>query len=64
MNPSPIHTEEDYRLALKKVSALFDSEPEPGTSEGDYFNEMINLIEAYEARQCQRFATKCTPNSK
>lgn len=50
MNIRPIHTEEDYRAALKDVSALFENEPEPGTPEGDYFDIMITLIEAYEAR--------------
>lgn len=50
MNIRPIHTEEDYRAALEDVSALFENEPEPGTSEGDYFDIMITLIEAYEAR--------------
>lgn len=51
MNIRPIHTDEDYRAALKSVSALFDNEPEPGTPEGDYFDIMITLIEAYEAKQ-------------
>ncbi|MBK5527591.1 helix-turn-helix domain-containing protein [Pseudomonas sp. TH08] len=51
MNIRPIHNEEDYRAALKNVSALFDNEPEPGTPEGDYFDIMITLIEAYEAKQ-------------
>ncbi|VVN85916.1 helix-turn-helix domain-containing protein [Pseudomonas fluorescens] len=51
MNIRPIHTAEDYRTALKDVSALFDNEPEPGTPEGDYFDIMITLIEAYEAKQ-------------
>lgn len=51
MNIRPIHTDEDYRAALKSVSALFDNEPEPGTPEGDYFDIMITLIEAYESKQ-------------
>ncbi|WP_223488036.1 type II toxin-antitoxin system HigA family antitoxin [Pseudomonas sp. A-RE-19] len=51
MNIHPIHTDEDYRTALKNVSALFNNEPEPGTPEGDYFDIMITLIEAYEAKQ-------------
>jgi HTH-type transcriptional regulator/antitoxin HigA len=51
MNIHPIHTDEDYRAALKNVSALFNNEPEPGTPEGDYFDIMITLIEAYEAKQ-------------
>lgn len=51
MNIHPIHTDEDYRAALKDVSALFNNEPEPGTPEGDYFDVMITLIEAYESKQ-------------
>lgn len=51
MNIRPIHTDQDYRAALKSVSLLFDNEPQPGTPEGDYFDVMITLIEAYEARQ-------------
>jgi HTH-type transcriptional regulator / antitoxin HigA len=51
MNIHPIHTEEEYRAALKEVSAFFDNEPEPDTPEGDYFDVMITLIEAYEAKR-------------
>lgn len=51
MNIRPIHTNQDYRAALKDVSALFDNEPEPGTPEGDYFDIMITLIEVYESKQ-------------
>ncbi|MCY1523638.1 Antitoxin HigA [compost metagenome] len=50
MNIHPIRTDEDYRAALKQVSALFDNEPEPDTPEGDFFGVMLTLIEAYEAR--------------
>ena len=51
MDIRPIHTDQDYRAALNSVSPLFDNEPQPGTPEGDYFDVMITLIEAYEARQ-------------
>ncbi|EJM63565.1 putative transcription regulator containing HTH domain [Pseudomonas sp. GM50] len=51
MNIHPIHTDADYRAALKNVSALFNNEPEPCTPEGDYFEIMITLIEAYESKQ-------------
>ncbi|MCP1472707.1 HTH-type transcriptional regulator/antitoxin HigA [Pseudomonas sp. EB276 TE3739] len=50
MNIRPIHNEEDYRAALKNISAFFDNEPEPGTPEGDYFDIMVTLIEAYESK--------------
>lgn len=33
----PIHTEEDYQTTLREVSVFFDSEPEPGSPEGDRF---------------------------
>nr|BFD44334.1 helix-turn-helix domain-containing protein [Pseudomonas sp. FFPRI_1] len=51
MNIRPIHTDQDYRAALKSVSPLFDNEPQPGTPEGACFDVMITLIEAYEAKQ-------------
>lgn len=51
MDIRPIHTSQDYQAALKAVSSLFDDEPEPGTPEGDWFEVMITLIEAYEAKQ-------------
>ncbi|OOV92599.1 MULTISPECIES: helix-turn-helix domain-containing protein [unclassified Pseudomonas] len=50
MNIRPIHTDQDYRAALKNVSPFFDDEPTPGTPEGDYFDVMVTLIEAYEAK--------------
>lgn len=50
MNIRPIRTDSEYREALKDVSALFDNEPELGTAEGDAFEIMITLIEAYEAK--------------
>ena len=50
MNIHPIRTEQDYRAALQEVSRGFDNEPEPGTPEGDRFDILLTLIEAYEAR--------------
>lgn len=50
MNIRPIHSDQDYRAALKNVSPFFDNEPTPGTPEGDYFDVMLTLIEAYEAK--------------
>ena len=46
----PIRTKADYRAALAEVSPLFDREPDPGTPEGDRFDVLITLIEAYERR--------------
>jgi len=47
----PIHTEADYKSALREVSAYFDNEPEPGTPDGDRFDVLLTLVEAYEARR-------------
>ena len=50
MNIRPIHTEEDYRTALRELSACFDNEPDPGTDDGDRFEILATLVEAYEGR--------------
>jgi HTH-type transcriptional regulator/antitoxin HigA len=50
MEIRPIHTDADYKAALHEVSAYFDNEPEPGTLEGDRFDVLVTLVEAYEAK--------------
>lgn len=50
MNIRPIRNEEDYRAALRELSAYFDNEPEPGSEEGDRFDVLATLVEAYEAK--------------
>ncbi|KWR83357.1 MULTISPECIES: type II toxin-antitoxin system HigA family antitoxin [Pseudomonas] len=50
MRIRPIHTHEDYKASLKELSAYFDDEPEPGTPEGDRFEVLLTLVEAYEAK--------------
>ncbi|WJN50393.1 helix-turn-helix domain-containing protein [Pseudomonas asiatica] len=50
MNIRPIRTDDDYRAALKEISPLFENEPETDTPEGDAFEVMITLIEAYESK--------------
>lgn len=50
MNIRPIRTKKDYKAALSDLSAYFDNEPEPGTEEGDRFEILATLVEAYEAR--------------
>lgn len=51
MNIRPIRTESDYQAVLREVSAYFDNEPEPGTEDGDRFEILLTLVEAYEAKQ-------------
>ena len=50
MNIHPIRTKADYKRALREVSAYFDDEPEPGSEEGDRFEILLTLVEAYEAK--------------
>jgi len=46
----PIRNEEEYDEALREIEPFFDSEPEPDTPEGDHFEILAMLIEAYEAK--------------
>jgi HTH-type transcriptional regulator/antitoxin HigA len=50
MNIHPIRTEKDYKASLRELSAYFDNEPDPGTEEGDRFEILATLVEAYEAK--------------
>ena len=50
MDIRPIRTEEDYKAALREVSAYFDNEPTPGTPDGDRFEILLTLVEVYEAK--------------
>ena len=50
MNIHPIRTKADYKRALREVSAYFDNEPEPGSADGDRFEILLTLVEAYEAK--------------
>lgn len=50
MNIKPIHTEEDYAVALAEVSRLVDLDPDAGTPEGDALEVWATLVEAYEAK--------------
>ena len=50
MDIRPIRTKDDYKAALREVSAYFDNEPEPRTPEGDRFDVLLTLVEAYEAK--------------
>jgi HTH-type transcriptional regulator/antitoxin HigA len=50
MDIKPIHNEADYKVALKAVSPFFENEPVPGSRDGDYFEVMLALIGAYEAK--------------
>lgn len=49
-NLRPLRTEEDYKAAVREVSAYFDDEPSPGTPDGDRFEILLTLVEVYEAK--------------
>ena len=48
MNIKPIHTEEDYREALRRIETLMDAEA--GTPDGDLLEILATLAEAYERK--------------
>lgn len=48
MEIKPIHNEADHKAALHRLSSYFDNEPEPGTPDGDHFEVLLTLVEAYE----------------
>jgi HTH-type transcriptional regulator / antitoxin HigA len=50
MEIRPIRIEADYEAALREVSPYFDKEPTPGTPEGDRFEILLTLINAYEEK--------------
>lgn len=50
MEIRPIRTKADYKAALREVSAYFDNEPEPKTPEGERFEVLLTLVEAYEEK--------------
>ena len=50
MNIRPIHTKNDYKQALRELSAYFNNEPAPGSEDGDRFEILATLVEAYEAK--------------
>lgn len=50
MDIRPIHTDADYQAALREVAPYFETEPETGSPDGDRFEVMLTLIEAYEAK--------------
>jgi HTH-type transcriptional regulator/antitoxin HigA len=50
MEIRPIRTEEDYKQALREISAYFDDEPQPGSPDGDRFEILLTLVAAYESK--------------
>jgi HTH-type transcriptional regulator / antitoxin HigA len=44
----PIACEAEYQRAIEEIAAFFEHQPEPGTPEGDRFDALAAVIEAYE----------------
>jgi HTH-type transcriptional regulator/antitoxin HigA len=49
MEIKPIHTDADYRVALKEISTLMEGDPELGTPDGDRLDILATLVQAYES---------------
>lgn len=50
MEIHPIRTEADYESVMREVSGFFENEPEINSPEGDRFEVLLTLVEAYEAK--------------
>ncbi|UXH77516.1 helix-turn-helix domain-containing protein [Roseateles amylovorans] len=50
MEIRPIRNHEDYQAALAAVAPFFEREPEVGSVEGDTFEVLLTLIDAYESK--------------
>jgi len=46
MEIKPVKTEDDYRAALNEIEKLMSAQP--GTPQGDLFDILVTLVEAYE----------------
>lgn len=46
----PLRSESDYDAALEEIERYFESEPKPGTQEGDRFDLLALVIEDYERK--------------
>ena len=50
MEITPIRTANDYRAALREVSALVDKDPAPDTPDGERLDVLSTLVEAWERK--------------
>jgi HTH-type transcriptional regulator/antitoxin HigA len=46
MDIQPIRTESAYKAALRQISTLIESDPAPGTPEGDRLDILATLVQA------------------
>ncbi|HEX7479406.1 MAG TPA: transcriptional regulator [Polyangiales bacterium] len=50
MNIKPIRTPEDYAQAIKEVEADWETEFPEGSADGERYEVLLTLVEAYEAK--------------
>lgn len=50
MEIHPIHSPDDHRSALREISRLMESDPAPGTPDGDALEILATLVEAWETK--------------
>ena len=50
MEIEPLHSDADYKRALREISTLMESDPELGTPDGDRLNALVLLVQAYESK--------------
>lgn len=50
MDIRPIKTEKDYEWAMAEVAKYFEDQPQVGSEDGNRFDVLSDLIEAYENR--------------
>lgn len=50
-NIRPIKTDADYDWAISEITKYFENEPEVGSPDGDRFDVLATLIEAYEDKR-------------
>lgn len=48
MNKQAQADQEQYELALRELSVMFDAPPQLGTPEGERFEALISIVEKYE----------------
>ena len=46
----PIRNEKEYAEVLAEISLYIDDEPKRDTKDGDRFESLLGLVEAYEAK--------------
>ena len=53
MDVRALHDEQDYDWAISEVTRYFESQPEPGTDDGDRFEVLATLIREYEDKHIE-----------